>query len=120
VIARANDERNISTLHRAGTDFVMSYASMGASAIANMLHHTSTLMVAEGLELFRLQVPDALAGQSIAESSLRAQTGCTVVASCVGDGITVNPDPTAPLTRDTEIILIGTAEGERKFLELYS
>jgi len=120
VIARANDERNISTLHRAGTDFVMSYASMGASAIANMLHHTSTLMVAEGLELFRLQVPDALAGQSIAESSLRAQTGCTVVASCVGDGITVNPDPTIPLTKDAEIILIGTAEGERKFLELYT
>jgi voltage-gated potassium channel len=120
VIARANDERNISTLHRAGTDFVMSYASMGASAIANMLHQTSTLMVAEGLELFRLKVPDSLAGQSIAESTLRAQTGCTVVAGCIGDGITVNPDPTAPLTKDAEIILIGTAEGERKFLELYS
>jgi K+/H+ antiporter YhaU regulatory subunit KhtT len=77
-------------------------------------------MVAEGLELFRLQVPDALVGQSIAESSLRAQTGCTVVASCVGDGITVNPDPTIPLTKDAEIILIGAAEGERKFLELYT
>ncbi|MDP6017078.1 MAG: NAD-binding protein, partial [Candidatus Latescibacteria bacterium] len=120
IIARANDERNISTLHRAGTDFVMSYASMGASAMANMLKDSSTLMVAEGLELFRLPVPAALTRQSIAESSLRARTGCTVVASCIDGGITVNPDPSRPLPERGEIILIGTAEGEREFLRLFA
>jgi Trk K+ transport system NAD-binding subunit len=119
IIARANDERNISTLHRAGTDFVMSYASMGASAVANMLKGSSTLMVAEGLELFRLPVPETLTRQSIAESSLRALTGCTVVALCGSEGMQVNPDPTVPLPKGAEIILIGSVEGERKFLQLF-
>src|SRR5690606_25828766 len=32
VIARANLERNVSTLHRAGADAVLSYASLGSSA----------------------------------------------------------------------------------------
>ncbi|MBT3341369.1 MAG: potassium channel protein [Gemmatimonadetes bacterium] len=120
IIARANDERNISNLHRAGTDFVMSYASMGASAMANMLKHSTTLMIAEGLELFRVPVPEALTRQSIAESSLRALTGCTVVASCSSGSISINPDPFVPLPAEGDIILIGTAEGERKFLQLYA
>jgi len=119
IIARANDERNIGTLHRAGTDFVMSYASMGASAVANMLKGSSTLMIAEGLELFRLPVPEVLTRQSIAESSLRSLTGCTVVAVCGDDGMEVNPDPTVPLPKGVEVILIGSVEGERKFLQLF-
>lgn len=120
VIARANAERNIGTLHRAGTDFVMSYASMGASVIANLLHQSTTVMVAEGLELFRLPVPAGLAHQSIAASSLRSETGCTVVALCQNEAITVNPDPAVPLPETGELILIGTAEGERRFLDLYA
>ena len=32
IISRANRERNVSTLHRAGADFVASYASMGDHA----------------------------------------------------------------------------------------
>jgi len=88
--------------------------------MANMLKDSSTLMVAEGLELFRLPVPAALTRQSIAESSLRARTGCTVVASCIDGGITVNPDPSRPLPERGEIILIGTAEGEREFLRLFA
>ena len=119
IIARANDERNIGTLHRAGTDFVMSYASMGASAVANMLKGSSTLMIAEGLELFRLPVPEVLTRQSIAESSLRSLTGCTVVAVCGDDGMEVNPDPTVPLPKGVEVVLIGSVEGERKFLQLF-
>ncbi|MFP6590742.1 MAG: NAD-binding protein, partial [Candidatus Latescibacterota bacterium] len=119
IIARANDERNIGTLHRTGTDFVMSYASMGASAVANMLKGSSTLMIAEGLELFRLPVPEVLTRQSIAESSLRSLTGCTVVAVCGNDGMEVNPDPTVPLPKGVEVVLIGSVEGERKFLQLF-
>ena len=82
IIARANLERNVLTLHRAGTDFVMSYPSMGAREIANLLERSSTLMIAEGLEVIRLPVPASLAGRSIAESQIRPRTGCSVVATC--------------------------------------
>ncbi|MGB6031713.1 MAG: NAD-binding protein, partial [Bacteroidota bacterium] len=37
IITRATLERNVQILHRAGCDFVMSYASMGANIIVNIL-----------------------------------------------------------------------------------
>ena len=120
IIARANNERNIQTLHRAGTDFVLSYASMGASIMLNLLQRSSTLLIAEGLDVFRVPVPGSLARRSIAESSIRPRTGCSVVAIAVDGETHVNPDPFDPLPDKGEIILIGTAAGERKFLEQFA
>jgi voltage-gated potassium channel len=37
ILARANQDRNVSTLHRAGAGFVLSYASTGARCILNSL-----------------------------------------------------------------------------------
>jgi Trk K+ transport system NAD-binding subunit len=116
IIARANLERGVPTLHRAGTDFVMSYPSMGAREIANLLKRSSTLMIAEGLEVVRLPVPDSLAGKSIAASGIRPRTGCSVVATSLNGSTSVNPDPGQQLPAGGEMILIATAEGERKFL----
>ena len=67
IISRVALERNISTLHRAGADFVMSYASLGANAAMNYLEHGQTLMVAEGLDVFKIRVPRSLAGKAIAQ-----------------------------------------------------
>ncbi|NIP80294.1 MAG: potassium channel protein, partial [Gemmatimonadetes bacterium] len=53
IVSRATLERNVTTLHRAGADFVMSYSSMGANAILNVLQSGDVVMVAEGLEVFR-------------------------------------------------------------------
>jgi Trk K+ transport system NAD-binding subunit len=116
IITRVALERNISSLHRAGADFVMSYASMGANAVFNLLEGGGTLMVAEGLELFRVMMPASLAGQTLAESGIRRTTGCTIIA-LESDGTTqINPDPTQPLPAGAEMILIGSAEDESRFL----
>ena len=120
IIARANQERNVQTLHRAGTDFVMSYPSMGAREITNLLQRSSTLMIAEGLGVIRLPVPRTLAGTSIAGSGIRPRTGCSVVAVSQDGSTNVNPDPAEALPSGGEIILIATAEGERLFLKEFS
>ena len=120
IIARANQERNVQTLHRAGTDFVMSYPSMGAREITNMLERSSTLTIAEGLGVIRLPVPRDLAGTSIAGSGIRPRTGCSVVAVRRDGSTNVNPDPTEALPPGGEMILIATAEGERLFLKEFS
>ncbi|MGH7448923.1 MAG: potassium channel family protein, partial [Longimicrobiales bacterium] len=57
IISRSNLERNVSTLHRAGADFVMSYAAMGANAVFNLLEQDDVVMIAEGLDVFRGPVP---------------------------------------------------------------
>ena len=114
IISRVSQEKNIATLHRAGADFVMSYASMGADAIFNLLERSDTLTLPEGLSVFRMKIPRSLVGKTIANSSIRKNTGCTVIA--------VNgtpPDPNKPLPRASEIILIGSTEGEKRFLDVY-
>jgi voltage-gated potassium channel len=118
ILSRATHERNVATLHRAGADSVLSYASMGASAAMNLLQRNKILMVAEGLDLFEVRVPTELAGKTIAETSIRENTGCSVVAIRTEDGIETVPDPFTTLPADAEIVLIGTAEAEDRFLEL--
>jgi Trk K+ transport system NAD-binding subunit len=119
IISRVAHERNISTLHRAGADFVMSYSSLGANATMNFLEHGETLMVAEGLDVFKIKVPPALSGKTIAESGIRRKTECTVIAIEHNGTTRVDPDPTQPLPTDAKIILIGTAKGESRFLSTF-
>jgi voltage-gated potassium channel len=120
IVSRATLEQNVSTLHRAGADFVMSYASMGANAIFNVLRRADVLMLAEGLTVFRVKVPPALVGKSIAESSVRNQTGCSIVALKTEGSLDINPDPHRILAQDAEIILIGIVEDENRFLKSYA
>jgi K+/H+ antiporter YhaU regulatory subunit KhtT len=61
-------------------------------------------------------MPSSLAGQTIADSGIRRVTGCTIIA-LESDGETlINPDPTMPLPDEAEMILIGSAEDESRFL----
>ncbi|MBT5832558.1 MAG: hypothetical protein HOH77_20400 [Candidatus Latescibacteria bacterium] len=119
IISRVTQERNISTLHRAGADFVMSYASMGSNAIFNLLERSDTLMVAEGLDVFKLKIPKSLVGKTIATSAIHRNTGCTLVAINTDTDLQINPDPNLPMPEDAEIILIGSTEGENQFIDLY-
>jgi voltage-gated potassium channel len=116
IISRSTLERNVSTLHRAGADFVMSYSSMGANAIFNLLKRSDILMVAEGRNIFRVKVPDALANKTIAQSMVRQETGCSIIAIKTAAEFQVNPPPNAVLPAQAEIVLIGTVEDETRFL----
>jgi len=122
IISRATYERNVNTMHRAGADFVMSYASMGASSIFNILEDKDVIMLAEGLNIFNHRVSENLAGKSLMQSKIRLETGCTVIAvNCRNEQMLVNPPPDRILKQDDEIVLIGSNEGEvlftKQFLE---
>jgi Trk K+ transport system NAD-binding subunit len=120
IVSRANYEKNVETLHRAGTDSVVSRTSMGANAIFNVLERGEVMTVSEGLSLFKFGVPPALVGRTLAASGLREDTGCSVVAMMEGDRVRVAPDPAGPLPEGAYLILIGTREAERRFIENFS
>jgi voltage-gated potassium channel len=119
IIARARLDRNVSTLHRAGADAVLSYASTGSNAIWNVLSADNTLQLAEGLDVFRVPVPHELVGRSLQSSGIRESTGCTVVAVVEGERYASNPDVGAPLPAGTDLVLIGDSESEDRFLSRY-
>ena len=117
ILARSNLERNVSTLHRAGADFVMSYASTGARSVFNLLKRETVLMLAEGLDVFRVPVPPALVGKSLAECKFRQTTGCNVIGVEENDTINARPNPHQPLSANAELIVVVDAESEQRFFE---
>ena len=119
IITRARRERNVEALHRAGADFVMSYASMGANIILNLLKRNDIVMITEGLNFFRVKLPNELAGKTIAESQINQETGCYITAVFTGKESIVSPPPSMKLSAECEILLIGTIEAENKYLERY-
>jgi voltage-gated potassium channel len=119
IISRATLERNVATLHQAGADFVLSYSSLGANAIFNFLTQGNILMIAEGLNAFRVKVPTSLNGKSIIESAIRERSGCLLVAVRSGESTRINPTPDHVLEPGQEIILLGAGTAEDAFLKAF-
>ncbi len=119
IISRATNVRSVSKLHMAGADLVMSYASMGANSIINILKTDEVCMFTEGLNIFSLPMPRVLVGKNLIESNIRETTGCSVIAMRSLHGLIVGPDPSIPLREEDELILIGTTESEQQFLALF-
>jgi len=119
LICRSTNERNVPKLHMAGADLVLSYASMGANSIINLLKTDEVSMFTEGLNIFSLPVPAKLVDKTLIESRIRPLTGCSVVAIKSDGDLAVGPDPTLPLLEGDELILIGTTEAEKRFAETY-
>lgn len=120
IICRSTNESNVSTLHRAGADLVLSYASMGANSIFNELRGSDTLLLAEGVLVFPFRVPESLAGRTIGDSAIRARTGCTIIAVELDGKRTINPPPHTPLRGGSEMVLVGTLEAEERFLAQFA
>jgi Trk K+ transport system NAD-binding subunit len=119
ILSRSTLERNTSTLHRAGADFVLSYPSMGAHVIYNMLRESRLLFLAEGLDVFTVPMPAALAGRTLVETNLGALTGCNVLGIRRSDGMMVNANANLPLPERGHLILIGDQDAEQRFLDRY-
>ena len=120
IISRSSLDRNVSVLNRAGSDIVMSYASMGSNALFNLLQRSDLLMIAEGLDVFKVPVPEELAGKNLAEVSLRQRTNCSVIGIDSKDRTRINPGPDSVLPAGGEMVMIGTPVAEAEFLRLFS
>jgi Trk K+ transport system NAD-binding subunit len=119
IISRCTLERNVETLHRAGADFVLSYASLGASSIFNLLRRGDVLLLAEGLSAFQVPVPRELGGRTLSETDVRRSTKCNIIAIETADGVLANPTADSKLPNDGKLLLIGSADAEQQFLRHY-
>lgn len=119
ITSRASHERNITTMHRAGADFVISYSTMGANSAFNALRRKQELMLPEGLNIFKQTVSRKLAGKKIRDSGVRETTGCTILAIESEDEKTINPEPDFELQKDQKIVLMGRIDNERLFKDYF-
>lgn len=119
ILSRSNLERNVATLHRVGSDFVLSYAAIGANTMINLLGRMNILMMTEGLDIFEVRVPPQMVGKSVAECDIQKKTGCTVVALRVAEQSEVMLDPYMELPVNGRLILIAAPEAEQRFLKQF-
>jgi Trk K+ transport system NAD-binding subunit len=119
ILSRATLDRNVSTLYRAGADVVVSYASMGANTVVNLLRHRELLLLGEGLDVFQVPVPGALVGQTLADAHIRSKSGCNVLAIVADGQTTLTPDGASVLAAGTSLILIGDYEAEDRFFRTF-
>ena len=119
IISRASLDRNINTLHRAGANLVMSFSSLFTTTILNLLNPDKLLMLSEGLNIFRSKPSPAIVGKALREQKIRHTTGCSIIAIKRGEDMLLNPHPGTVVTQDDELILIGTAQAEKSFMEQY-
>ena len=98
----------------------MSYASLAANTILNLLKPDEMLMLAEGLNIFRVGVHSSLVGKSLAESQIRIQTGCSVIAINHDEEMVINPAPSVCFRESDELIMIGADNAEKRFFKMYS
>ena len=98
---------------------MLSYAGTGSAAIWNHLRGDETVLVAQGLNVFRSPIPKELVGTTLAAAHVHRRTHCNVVA-VERDGVLVgNPDPNVPLPASGELVLVGTDVAEAKFSEAF-
>ena len=119
IISRSTLQRNVNTMHRAGADFVLSYATMGSNAIFNVLERHDIIIVAEGLNVFTVNTPPELVGIPLIDSQIRQKTGCNVLSIKEGHQQHINPSPDFELSDGSELVLVGTTEDEKKFMEVF-
>jgi Trk K+ transport system NAD-binding subunit len=119
IVSRITRTRNLDAIYRAGTDFVLSYATLGVDAITSILRDRKLLVLGEGVDLFAREVPPSLYGKTLAQSGIGAMTGMNVVAIKV-DGQTISGfSPIIELEQGMELLLVGSNEQVQRFVELY-
>lgn len=119
IVSRITHERNIESIHRAGADFVLSYASLGVAAVLSVLQGRELTVLGEGLDLFTTPLPLSLHDKTLAQSEIGARTGLIVIGLQHNGDLTANPPAAALLTSGSELVMLGSRKQYKQFLDLY-
>lgn len=119
IIARCTLDKHVKALHKAGADFVQSFASIGASSIFNLLQKSRVVTVTQGLDVFRVNVPEEVVGKRIMNCGIREKSGCTIIGYHKDEDLQPNPRPDTKLESGHELVMIGDWESRNRFFKAY-
>ncbi len=119
VVSRITHERNLEAIHRAGADFVLSYATLGVDAVSSAIQGRRLVVLGEGVDLFTREIPSSLQGKTLAESQIGKQTGLNVVALEQGDTFVTELTGDTTLPSEGHLLLIGSDEQVESFVAAY-
>ena len=119
IVSRITHERNIEAIHRAGADFVLSYATLGVETIFAHLQGRESVIIGEGVDLFHVSVPRELVGQTLAESGIGARCHLNVIAVEYAGRVIGNPAASFRLPAGAELVMLGSPQQRQTFTDLF-
>ena len=119
IVSRLSSEFNLESIHRAGADFVLSYATLAVNAIAAVLHQQPLAVLGEGIDLFPFTLTPSLNMVSIGESRIAERTGMNVVAVRTDKETITELDQNFRFEPGMELLLIGSTKQFEKMHQLY-
>jgi voltage-gated potassium channel len=119
IISRITHEKNLEAIHRAGADFVLSYASLGVESVLSFLHGRELMILGEDVELFAVPLPPTLVGRTLAESDIGAGTGLNVIGIQQNGRVVTNPPAATTLVQGSELFMIGSPQQRQVFTERF-
>jgi len=119
IVSRITHERNIEAILRAGANFVLSEAWLGAEIILAQIMGREMIILGEGVELMTLSLPPALTGRTLAESGIGARTGLNVIAVEENGRVVANPPPSMMLEPPCQLVALGSPVQREVFYRTY-
>ncbi len=120
IVSRVNHLRNIESIHGAGADFAVSNAQIQIQSILSALEGTDPVILGEGLDLFKVEVPRSLHGKMLSESGILARTGLAVIALERDGVLNAQPSPDTEIHRGESVLFIGTASQREAFGRVFT
>lgn len=119
IVSRITYARNLEAIHRAGADFVLSYAPLGAESVIAFLEGREPIIIGEEVELFKVPTPPGLIGKTLAESNIGALTGLVVLAVESEGKATINLTADYAFPANSILDVLGTGEQLEKLNEMF-
>lgn len=119
IVSRITHEKNLEAVHRAGADFVVSYAALGMEYVLSLVQGREMGVLGEGVELFAVPPPTPLVGSTLAQSGIGARTGLSVIGIQQNGQVVTNPPSSTTLLRESELIMLGSTQQRQVFTEAF-
>jgi Trk K+ transport system NAD-binding subunit len=119
IVSRVTHDRNLEAVHRAGADFVLSYADLGVDALMSIVQGQELVVLGQGIDLFCLPVPAALAGRTLGDTGIGSRTGMSVVAIQQEGQLTTRLSADLVLRAGDSLVMLGSLDQHEAFRSAY-
>jgi Trk K+ transport system NAD-binding subunit len=117
IIARVEESESVQKMYRAGADYVLSLATVSGRMIAStILEDEDVLSLDKQVEVVRTTAPE-LVGRTLGDAEVRSRTGCTVVGVERDGTVVTDVGPGFRVEAGDELVVAGTDDGVRRFVE---
>ena len=119
ILTRVTHERSVGAIHRAGADFVLSYASFGVQTVYSIAIGKELTMIGEGVDLFYVPIPESLEGKTLEEARIAPLTGLNVIAVQEGTRLIRDLSSDQKLVPGSALVALGNSKQRDQFAHVF-